>query len=645
MKKIRKATLLADSILLAAFLLSLLWAFCTPTKQVLSMDLYYRQSDPGICSQLFWGENGKLSAANCSDGIREGNVVQFSLPQKPSELQTLRIDPSNTEAVYSITHVGFMINGEYFRTMNANEIMEKFVPVNASFAVSGEELIITPENNDSGLYLDSQDLNASAREASASLRTKQLRQRFFALLFLTAALMTLVHFAKPLRNWFLSFFKKDEDGRFDWFTLFAAGVMAGALLVVVVIGLVSGMELHPDEWDVKACLDYGMTHFLPPDMRDPAVAGTYSGYGYTKLENYTWYFFLAGKISLLFKAMFYGIRYYRIPNILLFAGLAILFVRNVKKHNWLMAAFGICVQAWYIFSYTTADALDFFLSFLAIYELSVENSLLYRTIGIEKITRKTFFSFLPLGLLYGMIALGKPNYLSILALTFFVLLFRLIRQKDPKIRGRLWRNYFIIAGLFVAVFLSRASFDAVYYGTEKSAVKETMAIRHADPDKNPATPLEEQNPSYHMFARGADLSDFFAENPAWFSMSYKSFCGFIQDNDTGLWYYLCMGILYAAIFTAIGIAAFRMPDNFWGKVEFVTGSLLMAGGLLASVLNSYLIDSQAQGRYLLPMILIAAYLSGRTPGLFQKSWFRFLLIAAGVLSVGYFGLVGVPLFL
>lgn len=92
-----------------------------------------------------------------------------------------------------------------------------------------------------------------------------------------------------------------------------------------------------------------MTHFLPPDMRDPAVAQTYSGYGYTKLENYTWYFYLAGKIALLFKTMFCSLAYYRVPNLLLFAALTFYFVRNIRQKNWLMVALGICVQSWYIF--------------------------------------------------------------------------------------------------------------------------------------------------------------------------------------------------------------------------------------------------------------------------------------------------------
>ena len=147
-----------------------------------------------------------------------------------------------------------------------------------------------------------------------------------------------------------------------------------------------------------------------------------------------------------------------------------------------------------------------------------------------------------------------------------------------------------------------------------------------------------------MYSRGYTLSDVFAENPDWFAMSYKSFCGLLQDHDTGAWYYWCMGLLYLALFAGIGITTFRQPDNLLGNIRFVICTLLMVGELAASIVNSWLIESMAQGRYLLPCILIAGYLASTVPELFQKKIYRTLLSIAGILSVGYFGLVGIPLF-
>lgn len=626
------------------FALSLLWVFCVPTRQQLSVDFYFKQSSPDLQSQLFWASSGELSPEACADGIREGNIVTFSLPVPPDKLEAIRIDPSNTEEAYTISHVGFLLNGEYFLTMQAEQIAESFLPVNASFSVEGEELAITPHNADSGLFLDSARVSSAAAEASAALRTLQVRQRFFAAFFGAVLLCALVFFSKSLLAFVCSFFKKDETGRFDWFSLMAAAVMAGACLVVFLIGAFSQLGLHPDEWDVKACLDYGMTHFFPPHMLDPEVAGTYSGYGYTKLENYTWYFFIAGKVALLFKTLFYGIAYYRIPNLILFGVLAILFVRNIRRKNWLMAAFGICVQAWYIFSYTTADALDFFFSFCIVWLLADENSLLYRTVDRQKLSPRDLPAFLLLGVLFGNIVLGKQCYWAMLPLVFTVLLLRLIFRKDPAARRALLRNYFIILGIFFATVAFRAAFDVIHYGADKAAVKQTAAIEHADYDKNPLTPLNEQNRSWHMYARGDSLMEVFRENPDWFSMTYKSFCGLLQDHSTASWYYWCMGGLYLALFAGAAFYSFRRGSTLSDRIIFAAGSLLMAGELFASVLNSWLIDSMAQGRYLLPDILIFGYLVSRVPELTRQKWYRALLIAAGVLSVAYFGLRGIPEF-
>lgn len=630
--------------ILIFFLCSLPWVFLGPIRQDLTVEMYYRQADDGIAAQLFWGENGELSANRCSDGNREGNIVLFSLSQNPEQVKMLRIDPSNTDAAYSITHFGFLLNGQRYLEMNAAQILDAFVPVNASLSLSGEELFVTPVNADSGLLIDSETLAQSTRDAAAQLRREKVRERFFLSALLTALLLTAVRFSAPLSAFFLSFFRKGEDGRFDWFSLTACAVLFGALLATAAIGLFSDLGMHPDEWDVKACLDYGMTHFFPPDMRDPEVARTYSGYGYTKLENYTWYFFLAGKIARLSRFLFCSVPYYRVPNLLLFLLMTVLFLRHIRQKKWIMAAFGICAQAWYLFSYTTADALDFVWSFLAVFLLADRDSLLYRTIFASGRTHRRAAGIVLLGLLYGMIALGKPNYLSILALTFFVLLFLLLQQPKGEKRRLLWCNYLCILGVCAAVWLTRAGFDLAYYGPHKAEIKTEMALQYADYDKNPATPIEEQNSSWHMYERGASLSDLFRENPEWFSMSYKSFCGLIQDRETGLWYYLLMGLLYTGLLLSAGISAFRGPTK-WDRLEFAAGALLMLGGVLASIANSYLIDSQAQGRYLLPLPLIVAYLFSQRPRLLNSVWFRAALLSAGILSAGYFCLAGVPLFL
>lgn len=630
--------------ILLLFFFSLYRVLSAPIPQELTVRMSFGQAPEGILSQLFWGEDGALSAQNCVDGVREEDTVSFLLPQPADRLQMLRIDPSNTTEPYRIYDITFFLNDEAFFSLSAADIAKNAFPVNASFAQSKEELLVTPQNADSGLLIDSQALHQAALGAFARRKAGVLRERFFLTLLLCAALTAAFSFRKSLAGFFSSLFKKEASGRFDWFSPAACAVIGAALLSVTAISLFSALGMHPDEWDVKACLDYGMTHFLPPDMRDPAVAYTYSGYGYTKLENYTWYFFLAGKAALICRSMFYTLPYYRIPNLLLFLFMTFYFLRNIRKKKWIMVAFGICAQAWYIFAYTTADALDFVWAFLAICQLADSDSLLFAVTDGTGFSRKKIPGILLLGLLYGMILLGKPNYYSVLALTFFVLLFRLIRQKNKPQKRRLLLQYAAVLCAACLVWFLRAGFDLAYYGTDKAAVKEEMSIRYSDYDKNPSTPLEQQSPSYHMRSKGASLSDFFAENPEWFFMSYKSFCGLLQDNKTGIWYDIVMGILYATLFGGISFCTLYRT-SCWDRLEWAAGTLLMAGGVIASIANSYLIDSQAQGRYLLPLVLIAAYLASKRPRLLQSPFYQALLLLAGILSAGYMGLSGVPLFL
>ena len=105
-----------------------------------------------------------------------------------------------------------------------------------------------------------------------------------------------------------------------------------------------------------------------------------------------------------------------------------------------------------------------------------------------------------------------------------------------------------------------------------------------------------------------------------------------------------MGLVYIALFAGVAFYSLRRGSTLSDRIIFAAGSLLMVGELAASILNSWLIDSMAQGRYLLPDILIFGYLVSRVPALTQKRWYRALLTAAGVLSVAYFGLRGITEF-
>lgn len=427
----------------------------------------------------------------------------------------------------------------------------------------------------------------------------------------------------------------------DYFRIIASLVIIGAFLVVVMISFLSEWGVHPDEWDVKPCLDWGMTHWIWPDMRSKGLGDTYSWYGYTKVCNYTPYFLIAGKIASVFNQFEGLLTYFRMPNLLLMGLMLVVMLRGLKEKRYLMLAFGMCVQAWYIFAYVTADALDFVWAFLAVYMLADEDSYLWKTLNRTTFGINTIGRCILLGLLYGMILLGKPYYYATLALTFVILLLHLVKSSFDE-RNRLWKRYILILAVSGLVFAGRFGLDLHYYGTQKAEVKLEVAEKYASPDKKPSAPVEEQDVTWHMASKGYKVTDLFEYDEDWGKCSYRSFVSSRITTSGDDWYYVCMAVLYIVIYVWIGVSTFGSGGVVSGRktnvIIFVTGTILSVGGVVASIMNSYLIDSQSQGRYLLPIALTTAYLGSRVPKVWKNKYFCGLVLCAACLSIIYFGL-------
>lgn len=423
-------------------------------------------------------------------------------------------------------------------------------------------------------------------------------------------------------------------------------VFIGAFVVITAIALLSEFGVHPDEYDVRACLDWGMNHFIWPDMRIKGIGlgDTYSLYGYTKLSNYTPYFLIAGKIAYVFKCFMGYLPYYRMPNLLLALFITLLNIKEIKRKPYVILGFGICVQAWYIFSYVTADAQDFLLTYLSILLLADPDSPLWRTLGVrgagdhktEGIDRKDLIACVILGLLYGLILLGKPYYYANLVLTFIVVIQEIIKTKVNKKKYSLIKG-FLILGVCLIVWLARAGLDFYYYGMDKSSIEIEMAEEYASADKKPSTPPEEQDVTWRMASKGYTLADFFDINDDWFIKSFRSFAGARITVEGEELYFAVIALLYIALYIMIGLYAFREGNSF----IFITGTLLGIGGIAASVINSYMVDSQPQGRYLLPIVLTTCYLASLSGNLWKNRLFKAVVLAAAFLSLMYFGLVDI----
>jgi len=626
-----------------------------PQKNVFSFHVYYREYVPGTTSRIFWAQDGNFTEEKSTAQIlEEDRELWMNIKLQPEKLKDFQWIASDHTQSYAIAQVSFAVDKESCGDLRAGEMAEMFEPINAEIEVSEEldALLIHPQGENSGLLLkDTAVLDAVVNKAEEMDAVRE-KDRITGLLLLFLIGVFCVWKWDRIEAVMTELSARDAYGKKDVFTVLYTVILAAGLAGVCMIGLFSALGLHPDEWDVKACLDYGMTHWFPPDMRDPEVANTYSGYGYTKLDNTTWYFFLAGKIAWVCDALFERLAYYRIPNLLMFAAMCLITLRQLKKKNWLLLCTGISAQLWYIFSYTTADALDYFAAYLVILQITDKESMLFRLLGLpaedsgRRLNLRNLCRYLYLGILFGFVFLGKPYYWSVLGLAFMVLLEKLVENRKDKVYFKqLFGRYMVILAVFVLFAAFRYSFDLLHYGMDKTSVEHEMDILYAHYDKNPLTPKEDWCVTYHMKENGFSLMDMFRQVPDWFGATYRSFCGFINDTNTDFWYFAAMGIIYIFIYLYLLWETFRRKTTLWDKWMFVIGSGLMAAALAASICNSWMIDVQPQGRYLLPVLLVAGFLAGRIPEAVKGRGFRAALAAGGILTAGYFILVGFPLFL
>ncbi len=135
--------------------------------------------------------------------------------------------------------------------------------------------------------------------------------------------------------------------------------------------------------------------------------------------------------------------------------------------------------------------------------------------------------------------------------------------------------------------------------------------------------------------------------PTWFKDTFRSFCGILGDNATKDTYYIFMGVLYGlTIFTLAYYGAKSVVKKGRNeKIKMLVLFGLFAASFMASIVNSYVSDSQPQGRYLLPMLFTASYIAYLTPEVFEKKFCKAAIICLQIASTWYFVTNGVRCFI
>lgn len=420
-----------------------------------------------------------------------------------------------------------------------------------------------------------------------------------------------------------------------YFPYYISAILILAFIGIAIVALNSPDTLHPDEQQTKPAILYYTNHNLPPDVRDLDIS-FFSGYGMTRLWELNLYYFFAGKVAALIPITFN----FRLFSILLALILVIIGMKNVRKNLPLTLAFCLTPQLWYLFSYSTSDAFDFFLSFLCLQQLLQEDSCLNKALHSKK-EKATWIHFLLPGILFGLLLMSKKNFYLIPLWIFFCLLYRIIFAPKSEQKSLLCRCL-ILLGIACFVLLLRVSLDLPIYGLEKSQIVDQVIEKNSLYEYKPSTPVADRAPSVTLCEKGVSLLTMLTKMN-FHTLLFESFSGLYGCYSVGTngFYYLLYGILLAALLCVIGYSIFKKGTKAQ-RLTYITCLLLelLSYGLV--IYNAYVIDFQPQGRYLFPALIIAVYTSSLCKELSTSK--IFLLLAGGLstLSLLSFLLIALP---
>ena len=382
-----------------------------------------------------------------------------------------------------------------------------------------------------------------------------------------------------------------------------------ALLVLIfastaIVSFASDFCIHSDEYVYRMSIDYYLGGWRPPVSGESWLAGTFSPYGSSRLTEYTWYYFFAGKLGW-FCYQFLNINvYYRMLNLICFAGILVTCWNKRDKYPWLYIAVCITPQLWYLFSYSTSDAWDYLWSLVVIYLLLEEHSPLNKLIDRSNKLWKNVSYILISGLIFSMIFLGKTNYYVVLLLAFIDLLIKWIKTEKKK-KGILLIDYILILSICFGFYQLKAEMpkcdkhaEITYTGqTAEDFVLEDIGNGTTE---NSTTGLRMRDKGYTLLQvmRGGHAS--------FFRALYTSSVGVYGINafwSSGI-YVCCMALLYIYLYGK----AWKKKQKKWDDI--IKLMILPVLFILYTAIVLYYcwtVDYQPTGRYILPLFLIFAY--------------------------------------
>jgi hypothetical protein len=420
---------------------------------------------------------------------------------------------------------------------------------------------------------------------------------------------------------------------------FVPYAMLAAFTVTFIMANNSRINAHPDEYVHIYAARYYADHTIPPGACDEATLGTFSPYGYSRLNSTEIAYFLIGKFAnaLAFLPVIeaFRLRYF---NVFLFA---ILLLMSAKSASFRPICIPILAspQVWYIFSYVNSDAIALFTSVLAVHQFVSPDSLLRRLI-VDSSFRHTVLPTIGLGVLAAVLLLIKKNFY---VFDLFVLLwlgFQFVLNPDARI-GMYARRLVPAAILAIAGF---ASWIYLHESANDFALADRIAEcreQVAAPQYRETTPVEKTHPTLFWRDKGIPLSALF-ENRWGTRVFYSAFGHFGYLEVTGPdFYYQAFALIIIAFAVYLWIAVLRKGDaSQRGTLLLATGMFFLLVAL--TIWKAWTRDFQPQGRYFFPMMAITGFTLAWCRNALSPRIITIFTLVMFAMSLYFFVFVGLP---
>lgn len=371
--------------------------------------------------------------------------------------------------------------------------------------------------------------------------------------------------------------------------------VALSAVLVYVMAVSSPGNAHPDEIYHLAAARYFRTHWLPPSVGAPDTEASYSGYGFSYLNEADIVYWVFGKAAAVGALVGIGTGLaMRWVQVLLYFGLAAWMMVRARQFSPALGFLLLTPQLWYVFSYINGDALPFTLLTVVLVELAWPDSAIRRFLNGTQ-ARPTPGVFV-VGALLGLLALSKLNYLVSFVFVGWAMLW--LRSEI-----RHWGRLALLASTAAFVALPWLGYHGFVNDWETGKRVADYSEKLATPEMKPSAQASSSSfPFRALRTKGVALWDVLVTLD-WVGISFRSFCGLYgwMNVVADAWVYQIFAGLYAALLAILVFPSLRPGSS--GAWFLLLGVAVCATLVLAqSAYRSWVYDFQAQGRYLFPIL-------------------------------------------